>query len=63
VSKKLEIKSMSKENTAPMEDVQSSQDTRQIPINKVGIKDIRHPVRVSDRTVANNILLPTLICM
>ena len=41
---------MSKENTAPMEDVQSSQDTRQIPINKVGIKDIRHPVRVSDRT-------------
>ena len=41
---------MSKENTATMEDVQSSQDTRQIPINKVGIKDIRHPVRVSDRT-------------
>ena len=36
--------------TKAMEDVQSSQDTRQIPINKVGIKDIRHPVRVSDRT-------------
>ena len=35
-----------------MEDVQSSADTRQIPINKVGIKDIRHPVRVSDRTGA-----------
>ena len=33
-----------------MEDVQSSQDTRQIPINKVGIKDIRHPVRIADRT-------------
>lgn len=33
-----------------MEDVQSSTDTRQIPINKVGIKDIRHPVRVADRT-------------
>ena len=33
-----------------MEDVQSSSDTRQIPINKVGIKDIRHPVRVADRT-------------
>ncbi len=31
-------------------DIQSSQDTRQIPINKVGIKDIRHPVRVADRT-------------
>jgi GTP cyclohydrolase I len=39
--------------------VQSSKDTRQIAINKVGIKDIRHPVRVKDRsdgeqhTVAN----------
>ncbi|WP_018953039.1 GTP cyclohydrolase FolE2 [Thioalkalivibrio sulfidiphilus] len=35
-----------------MPDVQASADTRQIPINKVGIKDIRHPVRVSDRTGA-----------
>lgn len=40
-------------------DVQSSQDNRHIPIDKVGIKDIRHPVVVSDRsgreqhTVAN----------
>jgi GTP cyclohydrolase IB len=32
-----------------IEDVQSRADTRQIPINKVGIKDIRHPVRVRDR--------------
>lgn len=45
--------------SAPIADVQSSQDTRQIPIDKVGIKDIRHPVRVRDRsggdqhTVAN----------
>ena len=50
---------MSQETKTPMEDVQSSQDTRQIPINKVGIKDIRHPVRVADRagkeqnTIAN----------
>ncbi|MFO8024985.1 GTP cyclohydrolase FolE2 [Thiohalophilus sp.] len=35
--------------TDPIEDVQSSADTRQIPINKVGIKDIRHPVRIRDR--------------
>ncbi len=41
---------MSQNKTAPMEDVQNSADTRQIPINKVGIKDIRHPVRVSDRS-------------
>ncbi len=33
-----------------MEDVQSLADTRRIPINKVGIKDIRHPVRIRDRS-------------
>ncbi|MDH5409530.1 MAG: GTP cyclohydrolase FolE2 [Gammaproteobacteria bacterium] len=33
-----------------IEDVQNRKDTRQIPINKVGIKDIRHPVRVRDRS-------------
>ncbi len=48
---------MSDANTIP--DVQNSQDKRQIAINKVGIKDIRHPVQVKDRsgqvqhTVAN----------
>ena len=40
-------------------DVQGSEDTRRIPINKVGIKDIYHPVRIKERsggeqhTVAN----------
>ncbi len=33
-----------------IEDVQGSADTRRIAINKVGIKDIRHPVRVRDRS-------------
>ncbi len=33
-----------------MEDVQNRKDTRRIPINKVGIKDIRHPVRIRDRS-------------
>jgi GTP cyclohydrolase I len=31
-------------------DVQNSADTRRIAINKVGIKDIRHPVVVKDRS-------------
>jgi GTP cyclohydrolase I len=31
-------------------DVQGSADTRRIPIDKVGIKGIRHPVRVRDRS-------------
>ncbi len=35
---------------APIEDVQGRADSRRIPINKVGIKDIRHPVRVSQRS-------------
>lgn len=33
---------------APMPDVQSSADTRHLTINRVGIKAIRHPVRVRD---------------
>ena len=33
-----------------IEDVQASPDTRRIPIDKVGIKGIRHPVRVRDRS-------------
>ena len=45
--------------SAGIADVQNSADTRRIPIDKVGIKDIRHPVRVKDRnggeqhTIAN----------
>ncbi|WP_457673466.1 GTP cyclohydrolase FolE2 [Thiolapillus sp.] len=37
-------------STPEIEDVQGSADTRQIAINRVGIKDIRHPVRVKDRS-------------
>ncbi len=33
-----------------VEDVQAHADTRQLPINRVGIKEIRHPVRVKDRS-------------
>lgn len=32
-----------------MPDVQSSKDTRHLAINKVGIKGIRHPIRVLDK--------------
>ncbi len=46
---------MSKQDSATpisdsIADVQSSPDTRHIAIDKVGIKDIRHPVRVQDRS-------------
>ena len=36
--------------TTEVEDVQAHADTRQLPINRVGIKEIRHPVRVKDRS-------------
>ena len=37
----------------PIPDVQSSADTRRIAINKVGIKAIRHPVRVQDKSAGS----------
>ena len=40
---------MSSVTTAPVEDVQSRADHRRIAIDKVGIKDIRHPVKLRDR--------------
>ena len=33
-----------------IEDVQNRADTRRIPINRVGVKDVYHPVRVKDRS-------------
>jgi GTP cyclohydrolase I len=41
---------LAQQQTESIADVQSSADTRRIPIDKVGIKDIRHPVRVKDRS-------------
>jgi GTP cyclohydrolase I len=38
-----------KPSVSTIEDVQGRADTRQIPIDKVGIKDIVHPVKVKDR--------------
>jgi len=35
---------------APIADVQNTVDTRQLAINKVGIKSIRHPVKVLDKS-------------
>lgn len=34
----------------PIPDVQNSPDTRQLAIDKVGIKSIRHPVKVADKS-------------
>jgi len=34
----------------PIADVQASADTRQIAIDKVGIKSVRHPIKVADKS-------------
>ncbi|WP_077216750.1 GTP cyclohydrolase FolE2 [Piscirickettsia litoralis] len=36
--------------TASIADIQSSEDPRNIPINHVGIRQVRHPIQVSDRS-------------
>ena len=41
---------MNTEATKAIPDVQSSIDRRQIAINKVGVKAVRHPIKVSDKT-------------
>lgn len=38
------------ESVKHIEDVQGRADSRRIPINKVGVKDVYHPVRVKDRS-------------
>jgi GTP cyclohydrolase I len=44
---------------AEVEDVQGRADTRQLPINRVGVKDISHPVRVKDRSAGEQHTIAT----
>ena len=46
-------------NASDMVDIQSSRDNRAIHIDKVGIKDIRHPVRIKDRSVGEQHTIAT----
>jgi GTP cyclohydrolase I len=42
-----------------IEDVQGRADSRRIPINRVGIKDIKHPIRVKDRSAGEQHTIAT----
>lgn len=53
------MKPQEKTRPAPIADVQSTPDTRRLPIDQVGIKDIRHPVRVRDRSVGEQHTIAT----
>ncbi|MGH8227992.1 MAG: GTP cyclohydrolase FolE2 [Steroidobacteraceae bacterium] len=43
----------------PIEDVQARADVRRIPIDHVGVKDVRHPVRLEDRTAGEQHTIAT----
>src|SRR6201997_2424057 len=45
--------------SAEVEDVQARLDTRALPINRVGIKNISHPVRVKDRSAGEQHTIAT----
>lgn len=46
----MQTKTKTRTTADKIADVQATPDTRQLQIDKVGIKDIRHPVRVKDRS-------------
>jgi GTP cyclohydrolase I len=48
-----------RQSLGEVEDVQSRADTRHLPINRVGIKDISHPVRVKDRSAGEQHTIAT----
>lgn len=54
---------MNKQIDLPIADVQNSADTRRIAIDRVGIKAIRHPVRVGDKNGGVQHTVAFLICM
>lgn len=43
---------MNTHNTAVLPDIQATKDGRNVPINKVGVKNIRFPIKVKDRKKA-----------
>jgi GTP cyclohydrolase I len=56
---KMKPTELAQDSHGDIADVQGSADDRQIHIDKVGIKDIRHPVRVKDRSVGEQHTIAT----
>ena len=53
------IAKIARASVAEVEDVHAHADTRALPINRVGIKDIRHPVRLKDRSAGEQHTIAT----
>ena len=56
-------KSIKELNESNLPDTQGLEDTRNLPINKVGIKDILHPMIIKQRSGKSKQQLLILICM
>jgi len=53
------ISRIARTGVTDVEDVQGHADTRRLPINRVGIKDISHPVRLRDRAAGEQHTIAT----
>jgi len=53
------IAKIARATVTEVEDVQAHVDTRRLPINRVGIKDISHPVRLKDRAAGEQHTIAT----
>jgi GTP cyclohydrolase IB len=53
------IAKIARASVTEVEDVQARADTRSLPINRVGIKDISHPVRLRDRAAGEQHTIAT----
>src|ERR1700686_3611150 len=52
-----DVVTKSRHPASEVEDVQGRADTRRLPINRVGIKDINHPGRVKDRAAGEQLTI------
>src|SRR3974377_2147721 len=53
------IVKIARASVAEVEDVQAHADTRRLPLKPRGVKDIRHPVRVRDRSAGEQHTIAT----
>ena len=44
-----------------MIDIQNSPDTREVPLQKVGVKNVKYPVQVLDKNKKVQIPIPALL--
>ena len=51
---------MEKDSPTPLSDIQQERDHRKLPIDKVGVRDLRFPVRIRDKAHAHQDTIATI---